>query len=964
MTNNKFALVAILAASAQFATISPASAADPLRNCGDGVPYAWPNGGANIPFNPDQGGLGPLDNAGAVAEVAASFQAWEDIGSSTATYTNAGLLPVDVDITNFGPYLNATEPDGLSAIVFDDTGEIFTLLFGADSGILGFAGPEFLDPATCEIVEGLSFLNGPAFENEVDPTDFTAATDVMVHEFGHYSNLAHVQINGAIALGDFDGPDADVFGFEFDLFFTDIIETMYPFYFGPAVGTQTPAADDISALSELYPEADYRSTTASISGSVLGPNGTTRLSGVNVIARNVDDPFADAISAISGGETDLTDPNASDVVGTFTITGLTPGAQYALFIDSLRITEAQGGAFSTNGIAIPGPEEFWNGANEASDPFVDDPLAFTAISGAGGDETDGVNVIINAPQPGQPLDVGDDGAVQLFLDFPFDFCGIRHESLFVHANGFVSFIASDDDFSESTPEFLSGPPRIAALWDDLNTDAETGGLGVVTFEKNDHSFTVIWDGVPEFGSEETNSFKVTLYRKGPLLSYLGTRKGNLFSVKYGDVAAADGIAGYSCGANGTSGFEHETVNLKKRHFWFPDFRQPGTRFEQFTDNGAENETVNLAHRKIAYSGANALGDSYEIKETGWASRYNRDNDTIENATRIRLPFDSSKRVTTIAPDGDDVDFYRFRAKAGEIIAAEVVRTHNDNLSLGLDTVIGLFNADTGELLAIDDDGGYLGGLGFAGLSRIITQVTEDTNLALAVTTFPDLTFEGAGGLGGRYVVSVRSYPQPDLVLSFPDESSFEVPLPNGFNFQGQEWNSVFINSNGHLTFGQENAVSFFPTVFDLLNGPPRVAPLWDDFEPDGFFGGGVPGLILVDSDSDSTSVHWVSVSQFIPTGPSYFSVDLKQNGKIAMDIGATTRELNQLGVFGASTIVGISEGGGAEDPGSTDLSKARSLSAYGTTYEEFAFLDAITPSTFDLFFDSLRFRNSSQDSDD
>ncbi|MGI9271063.1 MAG: hypothetical protein ACR2QT_04765 [Woeseiaceae bacterium] len=972
MTNKKFALVAILAAAAQFATISTANAADPLANCADGVPFLWPNGGTNIPFNPDQGGLGPLDNAGAIAQVATSFQAWEDIGLSTATYTNAGILGLDVDITNFGPFLNATAPDGLSAIVFDDSGEIFELLFGAGTGVLGFAGPEFVDPANCEILEGLSFLNGPSFVNMDDPTDFTAATDVMVHEFGHYSNLAHVQINGAIGLGDFDGPGANVFGFEFGLFFTDIIETMYPFYFGPAVGTQTPAADDVSSLSELYPEANYSSSTASISGSVLAPNGTTRISGVNVIARNLADPFADAVSAISGGETDQTDPNASDVVGTFTITGLTPGADYAVFIDDLGITTSQGGAFSTGATTpLPGPEEFWNGDAEASDPLVDDPLAFAAVSGNGGDVSGGVDVILNAPQPGQPLEVGDDGAVQIFLDFPFDFCGVRHDSLFVNANGDISFIAPNNDASESTPEFLSGAPRIAGLWNDLNADPASCeinsglcGAGTVTFNKTDYSFTAIWDGVPQFGSAEPNSFEITLYKKGPWLSYFGVKKGNLFSVKYGDVAASNGIAGYSCGANGTSGFESETVNLKKRHFWWTDWRQPGTRFEQFTDNGAGSEVVNLAHRKIAYSGANQLRDSYERKETGWARRYNRNNDSIDTATHIRLPFDSSKRVTTIAPDGDDIDFYRFKGKAGEVIAAEVVRTHNDNLNLGLDTVIGLFNADTGELLAVDDDGGYLGGLGFAGLSRLIIQLNEDTNLALAVTTFPDTSFEGAGGLGGRYVVSVRSYPEPDFVLSFPDESSFEIPLPNGFKFQGEEWDSVFINSNGHLTFGQENALSFFPNVLDLLNGPPRIAPLWDDFEPDGLLGGSVPGLVLVDSDSNSTSVHWVSVGQFIPTGPSYFSVEMKKNGKVEMDIGATTRELNAFGAFGASTIVGISEGGGAVDPGSTDLSKAHKLNVNGTTYEEFGFPGAITPSTFDLFFDSLRFSKSRKDEDD
>ena len=891
-----FLVLAVLAAHA-----APALAGGPLANCQSGVPFRWAGGGANIPWNPDQGDLGPLAHAAAVAAVDSAFDQWDLIPTSTVSYLQGSELPVDVDVTNFVPYFNAVAPDGLSAIVFDDDGAIFDLLFGPGSGILGFAGPEWGDITTCTITEGLSFLNGPAFG------DLTEAQDVMVHEFGHYTNLAHTAVNGQIFLaGDSSGPTPNnTFG---DPMAITQIETMYPFYFGGGSGTASPQRDDMVTVSALYPEATFFATTATISGTIFGSNGTTKLSGVNVIARNVLDPFDDAVASVSGDRTD--DASQADPFsGTYRFRGLTPGAGYAVFVDQILA-----GGFSTAPISLPGVEEFHNATESNNVTSPDDPAVFDAVSAAAGAEVTGVDVIFNTFAPGDPLPVGDDGFVELALPFPYKVCGQEFDAVFVNANGSLSFGAPNTDFTESVIELLGGlggtsallaPPQIAGLWDDLNA----AGGGTVTFDQSPNTFSVTWDAVPEFPVTGANTFTISLKRSA-----------NHASIEYGDLTAQDGLAGLACGSEVTSGFENEQ-NLRRHHGHSTvNMNGETAAFEIFTslDNDLSGAKLTFVNFKRGFD------DELEGKHG---------NNTIARAVRIELPFStaSNHKFTEISPIGGDADYYRFRARAGDILALEVVRGSPD-------TMIGLFDADTGTLLAIDDDNGCCG---IGGLSRLLLQVPPSIptiNLALAVTSWPDFDFNGSDGVtGGRYVLSVNKY--RGTVLAAGDDTSTEVALTRPFRFQGTDWTSVFVNSNGNLTFGAGSG-DFSQSVAEFLAGPPRIAPLWDDLNASPG-----EGLIIVDQNALSTTVHYVSVPQFFDLSPNYFSVKLLPFGKAVVDYGATAR---------GNAIVGVTEGGGAVDPGQTDLSAGPPFfSSNGTTYEEFAL--SSPPEPFDLSFEELFF---------
>lgn len=899
-------------------------AGGPLLLRAPGLPFLWPNGGRMIPFNPDLGGLGPLTNAQAVAQSTAAFQAWADIASATATHVNRGSLPVDVDETNFMPFLSPAAPDGLSAIVYDEDGAIFDLLFGPDSGVLGFATPEWIDSATGAIVEGVSFMNGGALLG-AEAFPVAEFLSVQVHEYGHYQNLAHTVVNGQILAGpDSRGPSP------FNTFappptFAGRIETMYPFLFING-GMATPHPDDIAIFSTLYPEPSFATTRGSITGNIVAPNNTTPVTGVNVIARNIANPYDDAVSGISSDFTDNF-ASGSPFVGVYTIRGLTPNASYAVYVDEILL-----GAFSTPPrTPLPGPEEFYNGPTESNDPVTDPPgNLFTPVVALAGITTPDIDIIFNRLLPG-PIPAGDDTSTELFPNFNFEFCGQRYESVFVNSNGSLSFGTGNVDFTETIAEMLTGPPRIAGLWDDLNAAAAPGS---VTFTETERALTVTFTDVPEFaptpaGGSGANTFSITLYANKD--RGRGRDSNGQFSIAYGNLSATDGLAGYSCGGRITSGFEQET-DLSKASRPTVDSKGHTAIFEIFNAVPGDND---LANSTLDFEGTGGFRDVFEPNDSPVAAHDGRtcghDDHDERGRGLVRLPFNTANRFSEISPLGDDIDFFRFRAKAGDILAIETVPGLQ-----AMDTVLGIFD-DEGNLLLADDDSGV------GTLSRLLVRVAVDGTYAVGVSTYPDLTFTGAGGDFGRYVLNISSY--RGAILDFGTDpladSSVEIGLSTfQFPFQGTNWSSVFVNDNGNLTFGAGSS-DFSETVPELLSGPPRIAPLWDDLNT-------LAGLVIAEENDRSLEIHFVSVPEFLQTGTNYFSVKLGKRGDITFNYGATNR---------SDAIVGITQGAGAADPGPTDLSETRRLWTTGTIYEQYTPASFATYGGVDLSFQEVVFKN-------
>jgi hypothetical protein len=230
----------------------------------------------------------------------------------------------------------------------------------------------------------------------------------------------------------------------------------------------------------------------------------------------------------------------------------------------------------------------------------------------------------------------------------------------------------------------------------------------------------------------------------------------------------------------------------------------------------------------------------------------------------------------------------------------------------LDSVLGLYDS-AGTLVALDDDGGA--GL----LSRIVYPVPASGEYFLAVSTFPDYDFTGDGFSGGRYVLDMFAFDGILLVLG--DDDFEEIAFGFTFPYQGVDWTSVFVNSNGNLTFGSGDT-DFSESVSEFLSDQPRIAPLWDDLSPNN------GGLVIVGGDSSSLTVTFDGVPEFVSTGSNTFSVTMDADGSVDIQYGP---------VSATDGLVGVTEGGGAADPGQTDLSAGGPFSVVGTTYELFNF---------------------------
>ncbi|HVR72046.1 MAG TPA: hypothetical protein VMT87_14475 [Vicinamibacteria bacterium] len=145
---------------------------------------------------------------------------------------------------------------------------------------------------------------------------------------------------------------------------------------------------------------------------------------------------------------------------------------------------------------------------------------------------DPVPLALALETPGAPLALGKDEARAVDLPFAFPFYGRRFTQVFVHADGALTFAATDLEPGErGMGRFLAGPPRVGAFFADL--DPSRGGS--VTASVSSDRAVFLWDRVPGGGQINRNTFQATLAATGEV------------DLVYGEMQTREAIVGLSPG---------------------------------------------------------------------------------------------------------------------------------------------------------------------------------------------------------------------------------------------------------------------------------------------------------------------------------------------------------------------------------------------------------------------------------
>ena len=125
-------------------------------------------------------------------------------------------------------------------------------------------------------------------------------------------------------------------------------------------------------------------------------------------------------------------------------------------------------------------------------------------------------VILGAPTTMTSLGLGDDNTRKVSLGFDFPYFEQVFSEAWVSSNGFISFQSSADLCCNGQPITQAPRNTIYGFWTDLISTTSP------FITKGPDTFLVGWYGTKEYGTNNSETFEISLSSKGESSSIMGT----------------------------------------------------------------------------------------------------------------------------------------------------------------------------------------------------------------------------------------------------------------------------------------------------------------------------------------------------------------------------------------------------------------------------------------------------------
>jgi uncharacterized protein (TIGR03437 family) len=276
---------------------------------------------------------------------------------------------------------------------------------------------------------------------------------------------------------------------------------------------------------------------------------------------------------------------------------------------------------------------------------------------------------------------------------------------------------------------------------------------------------------------------------------------------------------------------------------------------------------------------------------------------------------------------------------GEILRHRQATLQRNRLGYQTQSIAPAAAADVGEIAVLVDDG------------TLVTTANsfdlDQKNLLFVPVPGGYTVQAGAGGFDAAAAsqgILLNPFPSSNP-QNIGDDGTRELSIGFSFPFFGGQYNSLFVNSDGNLTFLSGDAASTARSLGRFLGGAPRIAPYFADLDPS------IAGQLTYQSSPTRFVVTWIQVPDYASAGigpRETFQVSLTPDGRI---------QFSYSGINGREAVVGISPGSVTNSPEPQDLG-----SASGGVTLPGAIAEVFTPTTdLDLVAVAQRFYQTHED---